>query len=341
MSRGREAMVGVVIVVAVTVAVLGTLWMQGRTFGPVRTAEVLTESVGQLGQGNAVVYRGVRIGRVAVIEVLPDGSGVRISLVLEEGITLPRDPAVVLGPESLFGDWQAEIVSRTTYPNFPFYEVGEGATVEPGSDGAEPAPLLGGYALPELSRLTRSAEQIAANIQSLSGRLELAFNEETASNLSSAVENVEAMTQDLRAFVVSQTEVGSAITASADSALSEIADAAGAARRSFESLEGIIDGAALDTMMADVRIAATGIREVSEQLADSTSGVAVTLARVDSAFARIDRIVGRIESGEGSFGRLLGDSTLVVRAEDVLGQLELLLEDLRENPRRYVRLSIF
>ena len=41
------------------------------------------------------------------------------------------------------------------------------------------------------------------------------------------------------------------------------------------------------------------------------------------------------------FGRLLADSTFAVRAEDVLRQMDLLLEDLRENPRRYVRLSIF
>jgi len=32
---------------------------------------------------------------------------------------------------------------------------------------------------------------------------------------------------------------------------------------------------------------------------------------------------------------------LAVRAENVLDQLDLLLQDLRENPRRYVRLSIF
>jgi len=40
-------------------------------------------------------------------------------------------------------------------------------------------------------------------------------------------------------------------------------------------------------------------------------------------------------------GRLLVDTTLAVRAEDLLDQLSLLLVDLRANPRKYVRLSIF
>ena len=68
---------------------------------------------------------------------------------------------------------------------------------------------------------------------------------------------------------------------------------------------------------------------------------AETLMRADSAFTRIDRIAARMEGGEGALGRLLVDSTLAVRAEDVLAQLDLLLRDLQENPRRYVRLSIF
>ena len=83
------------------------------------------------------------------------------------------------------------------------------------------------------------------------------------------------------------------------------------------------------------------MREVAGVLADSTTGVGATLGRADSALARLDRIAARVEAGEGSLGRLLGDSTLIVRAEDVLAQLELLLRDLQENPRRYVRLSIF
>jgi len=38
---------------------------------------------------------------------------------------------------------------------------------------------------------------------------------------------------------------------------------------------------------------------------------------------------------------LLSDTTFAFRAEGVLLRLDLLLQDLRENPRRYVRLSIF
>ena len=76
-------------------------------------------------------------------------------------------------------------------------------------------------------------------------------------------------------------------------------------------------------------------------VAESTGGVAATIERADSTCARLDRMSARIESGQGALGRLLVDSTLAIRAEDVLAQIDLLLQDLRENPRKYVRLSIF
>ena len=83
------------------------------------------------------------------------------------------------------------------------------------------------------------------------------------------------------------------------------------------------------------------MRIITTDLADPESGLASTLERADSAFVRIDRITARLEAGEGSLGRLLTDTTFAVRAEEALFSLDLLLKDVRENPRRYVRLSIF
>jgi len=333
MNRGRELLVGTVIIVAVAVAVVGTLWLQGTTFGPVRTASALSESVGQLALGNAVTYRGVRIGQVSGIDVFSDGGGVQVTLRFERDVPLPQDAAVVFKPASLFADWQAEIVSRATYPSYPFYDL-------PATTSAPP-PVFGGYALPEISQLTASAEQISNNLQSLSGRLELAFNEETATSLSTAIANIQAITEDIRRLVRDQGAVAASITANADTALTQIEAASVAARRSFERLESALDSAQVDSLLTDMRMAARGVRQLTGQLADSTTGVASTLARADSAFTRLDRIAAQIESGQGSVGRLVVDSTLALRAEDVLAQLELLLQDMKENPRRYVRLSIF
>jgi phospholipid/cholesterol/gamma-HCH transport system substrate-binding protein len=331
MTRGRELLVGVVIIAALSVAVVGTLFLQGTNFGrPQVEVDVLLRNVAQLGPGNAVKYLGVRIGRVSQIAV--EGSAVRVSMLLSEEIDLPEDAVVLLGPESMFGAWQAEIVSRSDFPRYPFYEV---------PPDAGPGVVLGGYALPELSRLTASAEQISTNLGQLTDRLEIAFNQETADNLARAITNIEAITREVRELVDQQSAVATSVTANADSALAEIELASRAARRSFEHLEGILSDDQLDSIVTNVRIASAGIQKIATDLSGSTGDFQHAVERADSTFARLDRISARVEAGEGTFGRLLADSTLAVRAEDVLAQLDLLLEDLRKNPRRYVRLSIF
>ena len=330
MSSGRELLVGLLIIVSGLTAVVGTLWLKGTNFGrPQTEVDVLLRGVGQLNQGNSVKYLGVRIGRVEDITV--DGVAVRVSLLLDQDMVMPADPAVVLGPESLFGDWQAEIVSKVEFPRFPFYEIPVG----------ENPNTLGGYALPELSRLSASADLISENLADLTDRLGLAFNDSTAAALASAIANLDTISLEIRELVVQQSAMASSLTASADTALSEIEQASIVARRSFERIESILTDAQIDPIVENVRVASAGIQEIVTNLAESTGGIGATMERADSTFARLDRITANIESGQGSLGRLLFDSTFAIRAEDVLAQIDLLLQDLRENPRKYVRLSIF
>jgi phospholipid/cholesterol/gamma-HCH transport system substrate-binding protein len=266
--------------------------------------------------------------------VEPDGDAVRVTLQLDSELPHADIVGVVLAPESFFGSWQAEIVGPDRYPGVDFYPV-------PSSEMARDTVVLGGYALPELSRLTASAEEISDNVAELSSRLEVAFNEETAANMASAVDNVEALTADLRAFVSRESASTTELSSKADSALREIQEASRAARVSFRRMEEILGDNQVDSIVTNVSRTTSSIQLMADNLSGSSGDLASALRRADSAFARLDRLTAGVEAGEGTIGRLFADSTLAVRAESVLQQLDLLLQDLRENPRRYVRLSIF
>ena len=335
MNRGRELLVGVVIITSVVVGVGGSLWLKGTNWGqPAVPVEVLLTDVAQLSPGSVVKFRGVQIGRVSSIDVEGNGQAVRVTLNLTEDVPLPEDAAVLLAPESFFGDWQAEIVRKGRFPNFAFFDVPPG-TMREGNR------VLGGYALPELSRLSAAAEQISDNLAQLSERLEIAFNDETAQNLAKAIDNYSAVSTDLRALVDQQAEVIISVTSSADSALNEIEATSRVARRSFERVEELLADAQIDTIVSNVRAGTGSIQQIAADLSGSAADLASTLEQADSTLARIDRVSARVEAGEGVIGRLLADSTLAIRAEGVLEQLDFLLKDLRENPKRYVRLSIF
>jgi len=329
-TRGREILVGVVILLAAAVAVVGTLWLQEYGWGRGETVvQARFRDVGQLMMGNDVKFRGVSIGRVESIEVEPGGQAVRVAMRIQGGVDLPDSAVVVVAPESMFGDWQVEITTRSRYPRFDFAEVPPDSTVLPG------------FSLPDISRLTATAEEIAGNLRTLSERVEMAFTEETARNIADAIDNIQAVSQRLAQLVDQQAgafeELSDEIRASAQ----ELGGAARAARSTFERVDGLLDEAEMDSILADTRDAMENLRRVSGRLEGTSEQMTETLARADSAFGRIERITGRISDGEGTIGRLLTDSTLAVRAAGALTELELLLADFRENPRRYVRLSIF
>jgi phospholipid/cholesterol/gamma-HCH transport system substrate-binding protein len=76
MSVRRDALVGLVLVGAVVLAIVGTLWLQGvMVRGDFREVEAVFSEVGLIRAGNAVKLRGVGIGRVRTISVDPTGSG--------------------------------------------------------------------------------------------------------------------------------------------------------------------------------------------------------------------------------------------------------------------------
>jgi phospholipid/cholesterol/gamma-HCH transport system substrate-binding protein len=328
-------LVGSVIIAAVTVGVVGTLWLKGSNWGrAVVPIDVLLSDVAQLSPGSAVKFRGVQVGRVREIQVEPDGQAVRVRLELGTAIALPDDAGVLLAPESFFGDWQAEIVPRGSYPGFTFHPVPPGAE----RDGVR---VLGGYTLPEMSRLTASAEQISSNLADLTERFEIAFNDSTALNLARAIENFGAVSEDLRTLVAQQSDIAMSITVSVDSAVAEIEAASRVARRSFERIERILADAQLDSIVGNVSDMSRDASKIAADLAESSDELAAALARADSAFARFDRLTAQVESGQGALGRMVTDSTLAVRAESALLELSTLLKDLRENPKRYVRLTIF
>ena len=329
MTRRREIMVGMVIVAGVIVAVLGTLWLQDATLGRgTREVQALFGEVGQLMSGNAVKLRGVTIGRVHGIAVEPGGEAVRVTMRIREDVQFPADPAVIVAPESMFGDWQAEIVSRVAYHQFRFYESGE-------------PEVMGGHALPDISRLTAAADQISATLALLTERVERAFTEETAQNISRAIDNSQEVSERLRELVEAQAGAFTELATEVESAAVELGGAARTANTAFQRVEEILGAPATETLLADAQVTVANLRDLTQDLSTTAQGAQGLVLHADSTFARLDRLTAQIEAGEGAFGRLMTDEALAVRAQDALEQLHALLADLKENPQRYVRISIF
>ena len=78
-------------------------------------------------------------------------------------------------------------------------------------------------------------------------------------------------------------------------------------------------------------------------LSDSLSKIQVgkTVKSLEQTLAKIDGIVSEIEAGKGTLGKLAKDDKLYNNFTKSSKELELLLQDLRLNPIRYINISVF
>ena len=83
----------------------------------------------------------------------------------------------------------------------------------------------------------------------------------------------------------------------------------------------------------------TNFSELSDSL--SKARIPNTISQVNKAVADIDLAVNKINSNKGSLGLLLNDDKLYKEVEKAASDLSLLLEDIKANPKKYLKVSVF
>lgn len=67
----------------------------------------------------------------------------------------------------------------------------------------------------------------------------------------------------------------------------------------------------------------------------------VTVDNLSEVSADLREITAKLQSGEGSAGRLLNDDTLIRKLESTVAGLDSLVADIQRNPGKYVKFSLF
>jgi phospholipid/cholesterol/gamma-HCH transport system substrate-binding protein len=356
----NEIAVGVVVVLAIIVAIAGAFWLSGRPFGE-EQAEIVAvfREVGELREGNPVKYRGVQVGRVTDIGLAAGGFGVTVTMQISPRVDVPADPAVLLAPASLFGDWQASIVSQASYPELEFTE------------GRLP-DILPGATLPDITQLTAVGARIAEDLQTLAQRVELAFTEETAIKLRETIENVQEISEQLTGFVDQQTEAYRDVSQNVLVAAENITQTTARVGRVAGEVEAAFtEGGRVQLILSNVEQASANLQDLSLRLEAAVEGVPGIVARADTTLADlgglaasasellttlepqvrelgpaiaearrtlevVQRAATRLETGDGTLGRLLEDPALYEEMQATITTLRRVLADIQANPGRYI-----
>jgi phospholipid/cholesterol/gamma-HCH transport system substrate-binding protein len=329
MRRRNDVVVGIVVLASIALIVFGTIFLRGTGFGrEEQELQARFHTVGQLMGGSKVKLRGVMIGRVSGISLEPTGRGVIVTMRVRGDVRLPEDPVVVLAPESMFGDWQAEIFPRVSFPLYSYAEA--------------PDPrVLPGYALPDMSRLTAVADEIAQNMRVLSDRFETAFTVETAEHVRLAIQNIQEVSQQLTGLVGGQARAIEEVADNLQETTEALGQAAEMVRRAFAEAEAAIGGGRLEGIVVNVENMTAQADSIAHVLLATSREMLIAAAAADTTFRAVGSVLGAIERGEGTLGMLVRDTALYRSIVQSNYEVQALLEDIRENPRRYINVRIF
>ncbi len=334
-KRANDWIVGLTVLGTMIVLIAGTMYLQQADLGTRRTSiNARFRDVGNMQVGNSVVIRGVSAGRVERI-ALADRGWVTVEMKLNEGISLPSDPVVLIQAATLFGEWQAVITARSAAPSIREVLMQLEDTV-----GAPPATLPGGV-LPDIAQLTSVAGGIAGNVASVAERVRVAFDDSAARELRSTIRNFNTMSGQLTRTVREQSRNLDSVAVDVRVGANELARGMTNFQRSVARLDSATSQGEVERIIGETQQAAINLRQISERLGSMTMSLERSEASLRGALGKADTILGRIERGEGSLGLLVNNPSLYTNSDSLVMDLRSLIADFRRNPKRYINLSIF
>lgn len=104
--------------------------------------------------------------------------------------------------------------------------------------------------------------------------------------------------------------------------------------------------------IVDFRIAARELRgiasansgQVSSSIKDfgeASRKLSALSDQLSSTAVSLDRVVTKLDKGEGALGKAIADSSLYVELKETLRNTNQLVKDIQKNPKKYINLSVF
>jgi phospholipid/cholesterol/gamma-HCH transport system substrate-binding protein len=111
--------------------------------------------------------------------------------------------------------------------------------------------------------------------------------------------------------------------------------------KTSKTVNQIIDKnqANIDGSLTNLNKTSANFAKLSDTLAKAKIGQAIK--NFEQSLKGVNKIVTNLEKGNGTMGKLLNDDQLYKNLNSTSTELELLLQDLRLNPTRYINVSLF
>jgi len=190
--------------------------------------------------------------------------------------------------------------------------------------------LIGGKAL---SVIPVNGEQLAKSGDTLKSSIAPGLTELVNDKLSPLQEKIESMVVSADSVLISlnsvlNTEAKLEIQSSIKNFSSTVAD--------LKSSAGTLDEL-LSTNKTQINNIISNVNQTSNELSD----LSIVVDNLTQSSNSIERIVNEISNGSGSLNKLIFDDDLINSLDAASSNINLLIKDLRLNPKRYVHFSLF
>jgi len=123
--------------------------------------------------------------------------------------------------------------------------------------------------------------------------------------------------------------------------LAELSETMVQVHKASESMNGVIDNnkTNINGIVSDFHKVSYNFSKISDSLNKADLGK--TVKNLQTTLQKVDLMLSDLNAGKGTAGKMMKDETLYNNLTQTSKELELLLQDVRLNPTRYVNVSLF
>ncbi|HEX7583936.1 MAG TPA: MlaD family protein [Prolixibacteraceae bacterium] len=304
---------GFLIIASLIILIWGINYLKGiDLFKRNTNYHVVYEKIDGLLKSSSVSINGYQVGQVSEIKFLGDYSGrllVTLSLQgnykIAKGTTAKIVSSDIMGTKSI----RLEIVHSGEYykPNDTI----------PGAIEGDLKEQVSMQVLP----LKKKAEELIASLDSALTVVTYVFNQKTRDNLTESFENINRTIANIESASAQLKETMN--SGKVNSIISNIDSISNTIKHSSGEISNIIKN--------------------MSSLSDSLSklNISPVFAEISSSVKGLNTIIQKLNTTDSSAGLLINDPVLYQNLNSLAGSLDLLLKDVRSNPKRYVHFSAF
>ena len=320
MKIRREIKIGILVVFSLVFLFWGVNFLKGRNYlSSNRFFYAVYKQVNGLAESNSVMINGLKVGSVTDISFIDNKGRMLVKFSVENDIMIPANSIARIFNSDILGSRAIEIILGDSINLKGEYVYANSGDTLMSNIQASISEEVSSQMLP----IKKKAESLMASLDSIITVIQYVFNESTRENLRHSFESIKYTIQNLEHATYNI----DTLVSTQRYRLSVI----------FANIESIT------TNFKNNNSKLTNVINNFSNISDSLSRVRIvtTINKTNDVLENFSEITKKINKGEGSLGLLVNNDSLYNELNKSSKELNLLLEDLRLNPNRYVRVSVF